>query len=444
MKKYNFWLEYISVSLLFLSAFMLFPQISFASVYIFQPNHSVNVGNNFIAHTEVGITGSFNQVQWYQDVASGSSGLPVGGITGTYDATGSSGVGANWASIAGAIDNSTLYWSTSGSGVNAIITSCITITGNTVNGTMVLSSGSIFGTANSFTQSYYGNVYGDAYHGHVAVTFSYNSICNSPPPLDISTRFVSLSPTASTTATGNVDFSVQYYWNNATTSYQNLALEILREDANFQTATSTVIYGINSIVPNVLTTLNRTVPLSTNGAYQWRASMQATSTSGVLYNSYSSAWQSFYTVTNPYPNIIGTTDLNTVYTIATSTCSFTNISGCFQNALVWAFYPSESILNNYKNLPALMKDRVPISYFYGTHELFSSLSSTATSSSSLNMSLDLPGLNMGNVQLLNLNPSVQFPGLASNFKTVFRYVLYFLLFDYALIRAWSFLGHKKD
>lgn len=86
----------------------------------------------------------------------------------------------------------------------------------------------------------------------------------------------------------------------------------------------------------------------------------------------------FSVVENPLGEIFGFDNLNydEITGLATTTCSISNISGCFQNALVFAFYPSPSALQNFGNLKATIEKKAPFGYFLVLTDTIQNLGST--------------------------------------------------------------------
>lgn len=73
----------------------------------------------------------------------------------------------------------------------------------------------------------------------------------------------------------------------------------------------------------------------------------------------------FSVIENPLGEIFGfdTTNFDDIQGLATTTCGITNLTGCFQNALVFAFYPSQSALQNFGNLIDEIETKPPFGYF---------------------------------------------------------------------------------
>ena len=45
-------------------------------------------------------------------------------------------------------------------------------------------------------------------------------------------------------------------------------------------------------------------------------------------------------------------------------CSITSLTGCFKNALIWAFYPTQDGIEQYYNFITLIENKAPIGYFF--------------------------------------------------------------------------------
>ncbi len=64
--------------------------------------------------------------------------------------------------------------------------------------------------------------------------------------------------------------------------------------------------------------------------------------------------------------------------LSTSTCTFSNITGCFQNALTWAFVPPAGSLDASGFLWNTLKNKPPFGYFTTTQAALSDLGATTT------------------------------------------------------------------
>ena len=89
----------------------------------------------------------------------------------------------------------------------------------------------------------------------------------------------------------------------------------------------------------------------------------------------------FSVIENPLGDIIGIDpdDPDAGLTgLATTTCSLTNLSGCFQNALIVTFYPSDSSLNRFGNLKETIEKKPPFGYFTLLTDTLSGLDASTT------------------------------------------------------------------
>jgi len=78
------------------------------------------------------------------------------------------------------------------------------------------------------------------------------------------------------------------------------------------------------------------------------------------------------------PAAAGICPTTTTGALATSTCGVTNITGCFQNALTWAFCPTPAVMQMVAQDGAQIKTRPPVGYIFGTIGALQSLGGTTT------------------------------------------------------------------
>ena len=89
--------------------------------------------------------------------------------------------------------------------------------------------------------------------------------------------------------------------------------------------------------------------------------------------------------------LVATTTTITIETgiqIATSTralfaypeyeCSITSITGCFKNALIWSFYPTQDSIEQYYNFITLIESKAPIGYFFMARDSIQGLNKDGT------------------------------------------------------------------
>lgn len=103
-----------------------------------------------------------------------------------------------------------------------------------------------------------------------------------------------------------------------------------------------------------------------------------------------------FNVIDGLDNILGITVFEELGLLATSTCDIYNLSGCFQNALVFAFYPNEKILNKFGDLKTLVETKPPFGYIAVTANQLGGITATGTSSFELETE--------GNIQTLIFDP----------------------------------------
>jgi hypothetical protein len=59
-------------------------------------------------------------------------------------------------------------------------------------------------------------------------------------------------------------------------------------------------------------------------------------------------------------------------------CSISSLTGCFKNALVWTFYPTQCTIDNWNGLQTKIQTKAPVGYFYMIKNSISGLSATGT------------------------------------------------------------------
>ena len=90
----------------------------------------------------------------------------------------------------------------------------------------------------------------------------------------------------------------------------------------------------------------------------------------------------FYVGSNPFPAGTGLQSSpgfsTTTFSLATSTCNLTSVAGCFQNALVWAFFPSQSMLTLISSAGNQVKYKPPFGYFFVNLDEIRALNASGT------------------------------------------------------------------
>jgi len=199
---------------------------------------------------------------------------------------------------------------------------------------------------------------------------------------NVTTGIRSLSPAdASTTASTAVSVSIGYYINSATSpGFDKVRFTIYNIDRDYSQEAS----GSCTATLGALSACNAVVTLRSAGAYSLQASIFNTSSGSAIFSGADATGADnlgqakFAVVSNPLPGIIGTTSLANVYSLATSTCDFGNISGCFQNAIVWAFYPSRSTLDLLANAGQSVKNKPPFGYLFVNVAAIQALNASGT------------------------------------------------------------------
>jgi len=64
-------------------------------------------------------------------------------------------------------------------------------------------------------------------------------------------------------------------------------------------------------------------------------------------------------------------------------CGITSLTGCFKNALIWTFYPTQAALDNWQTFTQLLQTKAPVGYFTITKNAINGLSATSTSAFSI-------------------------------------------------------------
>jgi hypothetical protein len=59
-------------------------------------------------------------------------------------------------------------------------------------------------------------------------------------------------------------------------------------------------------------------------------------------------------------------------------CGITSLTGCFKNAIIWAFYPTQETLDNWTSLLTTIQSKAPVGYFYMARDNVGGLSATST------------------------------------------------------------------
>jgi len=66
-------------------------------------------------------------------------------------------------------------------------------------------------------------------------------------------------------------------------------------------------------------------------------------------------------------------------------CSITSVTGCFKNALIWSFYPTQDSIENYYNFIDLIESKAPIGYFFVARDSIQGLNKDGTPTANVNI-----------------------------------------------------------
>jgi len=207
--------------------------------------------------------------------------------------------------------------------------------------------------------------------------------------VDETSRIISTTPTNGTiTASTTVDISINYFASSTSPHPLNeVVIELIDMLASYtQVFPPNESYGglpifVASTTFDTVATTTWSLPLLPNHTYAYHIFLRASDLSSEL--SPRPQWIVFDTLTNNWPSQLGTSP-TTTYQLATSTCSIANITGCFQNALVWAFYPSEGAWAFLTSAYEPIKNKPPFG-LTAYYDAFESIGATSTASSTISI-----------------------------------------------------------
>lgn len=180
-----------------------------------------------------------------------------------------------------------------------------------------------------------------------------------------------IEPTAgTTTATTTVNVIVDLF-NNGNADVLTLFVD------NRVTNQQVIIDPFDFAISGGFVTVDVDIELPT-GSYTLRAVTFNTTTGSQFGNV---VRVDFNVISNQFLEVFGVdiTDVDDLITLATTTCSFTNITGCFQNALVFAFVPAESSFDRFITLKDQLINKPPFGYFALLATGLSGLNATSSS-----------------------------------------------------------------
>lgn len=216
-----------------------------------------------------------------------------------------------------------------------------------------------------------------------------------PVITDFSTRIVPKTPlgplsgtvnVSTTTASTTVSFSADYFYSSTTPQtagfyYDKISLRLNRLDA-----ASSSEYAF-SVATDTLATVTQSVTLPSNSAWGYYWGYSGLAPWGRIDGLYS-ATQDVFVISNPIPTYIGTSTDN-LTGLATSTCSVLNVSGCFQNAISFLFWPQQTTFDQFKSIQGNVRSHAPFGYIFLLNDSINNIDSTASSSFSVYVPTEL-------------------------------------------------------
>lgn len=207
----------------------------------------------------------------------------------------------------------------------------------------------------------------------------YSAIFSGVEP-DTSSRISSLSPVnATTTASTTVDIDVSYYASSED-PYTKVGYYITNlQTWNIDYSTTT------SVSLDTDDTFSTSVVLNEGGYYSLYAFLSNDDGTKWVYSRFDTTegvatdgTANFSVVTNDVSEFLGVDSLDNTWQLATSTCSVANVTGCFQNALVWTFYPSKSAMDRLVTAGNSVRHKPPFGYIFAYTDAIGELSATGT------------------------------------------------------------------
>jgi hypothetical protein len=214
-----------------------------------------------------------------------------------------------------------------------------------------------------------------------------NGVYSTTTPPTFSTNFTSFT---ASTSTGTVN--IQGYWNVPTASNLHQQLEFYQDST---------ILGVESYIKVTATTtgnFNFTYPYYDLPILSGSTTTPQITSPIYFYANLYQIDDNYYTdpftgVANPnYSTLLDATTtsltgISTLWTLGSTTdvfaypeyeCAITSLTGCFKNALIWAFYPTKNTVQNYFNFQALIQTKAPFGYFSIIKSSLGNLSATGT------------------------------------------------------------------
>ena len=209
---------------------------------------------------------------------------------------------------------------------------------------------------------------GNSSSGNPQVAIKVSSYTTGSPPVSAIT---SITPANSaTTASTSVNVGATYYLADPDAGNYSSFPNVLKVYLHRTDGIGTPDQSYNfTPVANTSTTISHNFTLPTNTTWDMRWDLSG---SGYYLISPFGNSTNFSVVSDP-----------SVGTSGYTTCSITDLAGCFQNALVYLFYPSSASLSQYNGLYMQFINKPPFGYIVGIQTALKNINDTATSAFTL-------------------------------------------------------------
>lgn len=216
-----------------------------------------------------------------------------------------------------------------------------------------------------------------------------------PPPAN-GLAFIAHLPTSTTVASTSVEFNATYYVASTTIEAQaghggfglsstKYYLNLTRLDV----ASSSVWFIANGAGNDQWNTLDKTIVLAASST--WRGVWTSYDASSTYPTYQRSNYFNFSVMSDALLSGLGLAGLDQIPSlssasttaIAPAPCGITNVSGCFQNAIVYLFYPSTASLDQFGTLWTLVKNKPPFGYIVAVQTAVGTLSASSTATFNL-------------------------------------------------------------
>lgn len=224
-------------------------------------------------------------------------------------------------------------------------------------------------------------LWGDGTNPYIVITDNGTPL----PPITVgtSTQIISVAPAdQSTVASTSVPISIQYYVNSSETpELTDIGYLLMDVSKNYRQIFDGIVA---STTMDAFTTYTGTITLTAGDTYEISPfltddAMDAFKSGGAAtVGTATNGSATFSVVVNNLGTYLGASSTANLYTLSTTTCSITNISGCFQNALIWAFYPSQDVLNLIAQDGGQVKNKPPFGYFFVNIAALQALSASSS------------------------------------------------------------------